>query len=160
MNGAPSVASRRRVRPGSIAPRRLIESGKPCRPLSSFPSNRLGFSSPNLRRAPRHRSSRAHAPCLYKDFIENASVARLQAQKSLKDDRNPLPRVIGERFGEGGTYIDRERSFPRFEGSLNIFGARYIGRYYIYRGAFSLLFVAVNKRPSRGGVVCTGARCS
>lgn len=27
----------------------------------------------------RHRSRRTHAPCLYKDFIENAPVARLEA---------------------------------------------------------------------------------
>lgn len=70
----------RRIHPGSIAPRRLIESGKPERPLSSFPSNQTRFflAQPPLV-LPRHRSRRTHAPCLYKDFIENAPVARLQS---------------------------------------------------------------------------------
>lgn len=48
----------------------------------------------------RHRSRRTHAPCLYKDFIENAPVARLEAgQPSTLLDSLVLPllpRVIGQ----------------------------------------------------------------
>ena len=94
---------RRRIHPGSIAPRRLIESGKPERPLSSFflridavfPTER-NLRSFYLRR--RSRSRRTHAPCLYKDFIENAPVARLQPDQPSTAGYTSLSRILSDLY--------------------------------------------------------------